>query len=96
MVGVGSLACIKRPEFCSQSLITEDGEFRTFTECISTASNIEGPYYLADAPIRNDLRVFGDDGVSVSISGKIVQGDCSSGLSGAKIGCTACRSQWGI
>ena len=85
IVGVGTLACIKRPGFCDKVAITDDGSFKTTSECIPTATNIEGPYYLTDAPLRNNLRIFGDEGVSVNISGKVVEGQCAIGLSGATI-----------
>lgn len=82
---IGATACVKKPGFCEAPAIVDDGGFRTADECKATASNIEGPFYITDAPERNDFRQWGDEGVPVSISGRVVSGDCSVGLEGAII-----------
>ena len=79
------MGCVKRANFCIEPAIIDDGSFKTIEECIPTAENIEGPFYMTDAPFRNNLRVFGDEGISVSLSGRVVQGDCSEALNGAVI-----------
>ena len=84
-LALGATACVKKPNFCEQPEIISDGAFRTSTSCSPTASNIEGPFYITDAPERNDFRIWGDDGVSVSLSGRVVAGDCERGLEGAII-----------
>lgn len=84
-VVLSATACIKKPDFCEQPEIVSDGTFRTADVCTATASNIEGPFYITDAPERSDFRLWGDEGVSVSLSGRVVSGDCSTGLEGAII-----------
>ena len=82
-LALSATACVKKPDFCEQPAIVSDGEFRTADVCTATASNIEGPFYITDAPERSNFRLWGDDGVSVSLSGRVVSGDCSMGLDGA-------------
>ena len=78
---------MKRLDFCNQAVIVDDGEFRTADMCISTAANIEGPFYIPGAPERNNFRVWDKDGdgVPVSLTGRILSGDCSSTTDGAII-----------
>ena len=82
---LSATACVKKPNFCEQPAIVSDGVFRTADVCMMTASNIEGPFYITDAPDRSDFRLWGDEGVTVSLSGRVVSGDCSMGLEGAII-----------
>ncbi len=85
MTALGVTACVKKPAFCTEPALIQDGEFRTVSDCIPTATNIEGPFYVTDAPLRNDFQIWGDDGVAVSISGRVVTGDCSVGLSNGMV-----------
>jgi protocatechuate 3,4-dioxygenase beta subunit len=72
------LACSsKNGDWCKQSQIESDGDFPTKEECARTATNIEGPYYIASAPERNDLRIFGDQGEEVSIEGTVFDALCA-------------------
>ena len=84
-ISVGVTACVKKPGFCAQPAIIDDGEFRTVEVCRTTAANIEGPFYITDAPERNNFRLWEDEGVAVSLTGRVVEGDCSSALDGAII-----------
>jgi len=85
MTALGVTACVKKPQFCTEPALAQDGDFRTVSECIPTASNIEGPFYVTEAPVRNDFQIWGDDGVAVSISGRVVTGDCAVGLSNGMV-----------
>jgi catechol 1,2-dioxygenase len=51
--------------------------------CAPTEANIEGPYYRAGAPQRNDLRPYGAEGIPLEISGCVRSLDCRSMLGGA-------------
>lgn len=79
----GLTACIKKPIFCEEPAIEQDGAFRTASECTPTASNIEGPFYVTDSPERSDFRLWNEEGVEVTLSGRVVTGDCSTPLEGA-------------
>ena len=79
----GLTACVKKPVFCDEPAIKNDGDFRTASECTPTASNIEGPFYMTDAPVRNDFRLWNEEGVHVTLSGRVVTGDCTEPLEGA-------------
>ena len=85
MASASALGCTKKSQWTPESEWTEDGAFRTGEDCTPTASNIEGPYYINGAPQRSDLRVFGDDGVEVTLRGRVFTGDCSVAMQGAKI-----------
>jgi protocatechuate 3,4-dioxygenase beta subunit len=81
------VSCASTPDLPIESDIDSSAEFvfRTASICEKTAANILGPFYIENAPVRNDLTIFGDDGVMVSLSGRVVNGDCSKGISGAVI-----------
>jgi protocatechuate 3,4-dioxygenase beta subunit len=81
-----ALACSNTDsEWCSESQINSDGDFPTIEECALTKSNIEGPYYISNAPQRNDLRIFGDQGEEMIIEGSVFDGECLSGIAEARI-----------
>lgn len=84
-LALGLMGCVKKPKFCDEPSIAQDGDFRTADseDCVPTASNIEGPFYSLNAPERKDFRQWGDEGVEVTISGRVVNGDCTVPLSGA-------------
>jgi protocatechuate 3,4-dioxygenase beta subunit len=48
--------------------------------CQSTVKDIEGPFYLPNAPIRNQLNVFDDKGTLVRMSGRVFISDCNRGM----------------
>jgi hypothetical protein len=57
-VALGLMGCVKKANFCDEPAIVDDGDFRTAEDCISSAQNIEGPFYMTNAPIRTNLRIF--------------------------------------
>lgn len=50
-----------------------------------TTSDIIGPFYRPDSPIRNNLTIIGDSGEAIELSGKIYHKDCSTPYKKAKI-----------
>lgn len=46
------------------------------TDCPETQSDIEGPFYISDAPVRSDLDVHDDAGTKLFVSGSVVDGLC--------------------
>lgn len=44
--------------------------------CTATASDIEGPYYLEDVPVRSKLDLYGDEGSPLLLSGVVVDESC--------------------
>ncbi len=50
-----------------------------------TTSDILGPYYRPGSPVRNNLRIKGDAGELVELSGYIRHDDCSSPYKNAKV-----------
>lgn len=50
-----------------------------------TTSDILGPFYRPDSPIRNNLTIIGDSGEAIELSGKIYHKDCSTPYKKAKI-----------
>jgi catechol 1,2-dioxygenase len=51
----------------------ENGEFEG--EC-TTTSDILGPFYRANSPLRSDLTYEGLEGTQITIKGKVYQSDC--------------------
>ena len=41
-----------------------------------TDDDIQGPFYIADAPVRTELDLYGDEGTSLTISGRVLDADC--------------------
>ena len=52
--------------------------------CSITGDDIEGPFYISDAPVRSDLDTWGDEGLRIRLSGVIQSTDCIP-LAGAVI-----------
>jgi len=50
-----------------------------------TTSDILGPFYRPDSPIRNNLTIMGDLGEAIELTGKIYHKDCSTPYKKAKI-----------
>ena len=46
-------------------------------ECALTDDNIEGPFYVSDAPIRSNLDLYGDNGTGVTVSGRVLDANCA-------------------
>ena len=55
---------------------TDDGEGGV-EDCVVTDSDIEGPYYISDAPIRSNLDLYGDAGIVLMLSGRVLDADCN-------------------
>lgn len=84
----GSLAfasgCVtKEALWCEEPLINDDGPWPE--DCAATASNIEGPFYLEDAPERDDLDLWDDEGTALEVSGTVFESGCSAGVAGALV-----------
>jgi protocatechuate 3,4-dioxygenase beta subunit len=45
--------------------------------CPPTAPDIEGPFYRDGIPVRSDLDLYGDDGLPLVLSGKVVDASCA-------------------
>lgn len=45
-------------------------------DCPLTASDIEGPFYVSDAPIRGDLDTWEDEGLRIRLAGVITGASC--------------------
>ena len=50
-----------------------------------TTSDVLGPFYRPDSPIRNNLTIIGDLGEAIELTGKIYHKDCSTPYKKAKI-----------
>lgn len=50
-----------------------------------TISDILGPFYRPDSPIRNNLTIIGDLGEAIELTGKIYHKDCSTSYKKTKI-----------
>lgn len=85
VVGTFLVGCKKEPDWCSSPLLTSDGDFPTVENCKMTVEEIEGPYYLSDAPERNNLNIFDDAGTVIRFSGQVFQSNCNIVLAGAYI-----------
>ncbi|TDD98028.1 dioxygenase family protein [Flavobacterium cellulosilyticum] len=57
-----------------------------------TTSDILGPFYRPDSPIRNNLTIVGDLGETILLTGKIYHKDCSTPYKKAKIELWHCDS----
>jgi protocatechuate 3,4-dioxygenase beta subunit len=81
--GLASLTagCVQPADWCETPQWTEDGDWPR--DCSVTASDIEGPYYIADAPRTEELATWGDEGPSLSVEGRVQSSGCAAGLEGA-------------
>ena len=85
VASAGLSGCARDPAWCDEPQVTDDGAFPYPESCPPTASNAEGPFYLAGAPERADLDVHGDEGTPVHISGVVYDGSCDTPLAGAQV-----------
>ncbi len=46
-------------------------------DCTVTDSDIEGPFYISDAPIRSNLDLYGDAGIVLTLSGRVLDAECN-------------------
>ena len=44
--------------------------------CEASPGSIEGPFYRPGIPIRSNLDLYGDLGIAVHLSGRVIDGDC--------------------
>lgn len=73
-VSAGMVACAKKTDWSDEPQPTDD---KTDETCELTVSNIEGPFYITDAPFRNDFRIWDDEGIPIHLSGKVLTEDCT-------------------
>jgi catechol 1,2-dioxygenase len=67
----------------ASGFIRFDGE-RYIGDC-ATTSDILGPYYRPDSPVRSNLRIKGETGVPAELSGYVRHDDCSTPYKNAKL-----------
>jgi len=53
--------------------------------CTPTQNDVEGPYYLPDAPFRTDISTPDEPGEQLVIRGTVLEPDCSTPIKGALI-----------
>ncbi|MEO6681891.1 MAG: hypothetical protein ABIN48_03610 [Ginsengibacter sp.] len=93
---------MKRREFIATTAITAiavsasgfirfNGKF--FEGDCETTTDILGPFYRPDSPVRNNLRVPGDPGALVELSGTVKHNDCITPYNNAKIELWHCDSK---
>lgn len=70
----------------AQDGTTTDGlsDTGSAADCPLTPADIEGPFYVSDAPIRGDLDTWADEGLRIHLTGVITSGACEP-LEGAVI-----------
>ncbi len=85
---------MKRRTFLSQTILTAvavsatgfirfDGQ-RYVGDC-ETTSDVLGPFYRPDSPVRESLRIKGEKGDPIELMGKILHDDCMTPYKKAKI-----------
>ncbi len=85
--GTGGLlgACARPADWCETPEVLDDGPYPYPESCPQTASQTEGPFYLADAPERVELDLHGDEGTPLTLDGQIFTGDCDTPAAGAVV-----------
>jgi protocatechuate 3,4-dioxygenase beta subunit len=53
--------------------------------CVTTSPDILGPFYLAGAPVTNQIADLSDPGTRLAISGTVYGPDCTTPVSGAQL-----------
>jgi protocatechuate 3,4-dioxygenase beta subunit len=53
--------------------------------CQRTISDIEGPFYIPSAPLRNNLALYGDKGTPLLMEGRVFNASCTEVVGGAAI-----------
>ncbi|HSZ85063.1 MAG TPA: hypothetical protein VK787_03485, partial [Puia sp.] len=67
----------------ASGFIRFDGE-KYIGDC-ETTTDIIGPYYRPDSPVRNNFVIPGEPGVSVELSGIVKHNDCTTPYKKAKV-----------
>ena len=67
----------------ASGFIRFDGQ-RYVGEC-ETTSDVLGPFYRPDSPVRESLRIKGEKGDPIELIGKILHDDCSTPYKNAKV-----------
>lgn len=49
----------------------------TGAPCSATDDNIQGPFYVSDAPVRSDLDLYDEKGIGLTVSGQVLDVDCN-------------------
>lgn len=86
LIGLAAAAvagCARDAEWCDTPQLTDDGDFPYPGTCALTADDIEGPYYLSDAPERSNLDLYGDTGTPLTLSGQVYDSSCDQPIIGA-------------
>lgn len=58
-----------------------------------TTTDILGPFYRPDAPVRSDMRITGDKGQKVVLMGQVKHKDCKTALKGATVELWHCSAE---
>jgi catechol 1,2-dioxygenase len=58
-----------------------------------TTTDILGPFYRPDAPVRSDMRIAGDKGQKVVLMGQVKHRDCKTALKGATVELWHCSAE---
>ncbi len=56
---------------------TNDAGGDEIVDCEQTGNDIEGPFYRPDVPIRNELDLYGDAGMALTLTGLVLDLDCN-------------------
>lgn len=63
-------------QYCEEESWTQDGAYDE-NSCTPTGSDIEGPFHLPNAPIRNNFDLYGDVGTTLVLQGQLFAQDTS-------------------
>jgi len=89
-------AFIKDTAFCAVAISTMGSVHfngKNFEGDCETTTDILGPFYRPDAPVRSDLRIKNATGQNVILSGQIKHKDCTTALKNACIEIWHCDGQ---
>ncbi|TNF55689.1 hypothetical protein EP227_02060, partial [bacterium] len=80
---VSIIICIVPLVFISNHLTS--GNVSAVSPCLPTETDIEGPYYLPEAPFRTSIADKGEQGVPLIIRGTVLHSDCEIPLNRALV-----------
>ena len=58
-------------------VVLDTGSVQPPDDCTVTESDNPGPFYIEGVPVRNDLDLYGDPGVELTLSGFVLDSDCN-------------------